>query len=328
MCTRLRWMIEEYARHSGHADVMREALDSLNGEQTAGEGRSGMTPAALGMVLTAAVLHAAWNLAAKRVRGDAAVFVWMYFTGSALLCVPLACWLMLAQGHVPGWETVLAPAVTAVFHIAYSVLLQLGYRHADLGIVYPVARGVGPVLSVLVAVLLLGERPPALALLGGLLAVGGILVVTGRGLLHPSPGLGAGLLYGTLAGTGIAAYTLWDDFSVTALGVPPLIYFAAACTAQSLLMLPWVIRRRAAVHPTWRADRRPVLIVSVLSPGAYVLVLYALQHASVALVAPLRESSIVIGALLAWWLFKEKEPAPRILGAAVVACGIVLVALG
>src|SRR5690625_838233 len=109
-------------------------------------GDDDMTATALVTVLAAAVFHALWNTAAKSTQGDSTVFVWMYFTGGALLCAPLVVIQMLREDHAYGWELLLAPAVTAGFHIAYSLLLQTGYRRADMGVVYPVARGTGPLL--------------------------------------------------------------------------------------------------------------------------------------------------------------------------------------
>src|SRR5690625_7370494 len=96
---------------------------------------------------------------------------------------------MLREDHAYVGELLRAPAVTAVFHIAYSLLLQTGYGRADRGVVYPVARGTGPLLAVTVAVLALGERLEPLALLGGAAIIAGILVVTGRGLFRRASSL-------------------------------------------------------------------------------------------------------------------------------------------
>lgn len=286
-----------------------------------------MTTTALVTVLLAALFHALWNLAAKNSRGDSTIFVWSYFTLGAVLALPVGIVQLLREADAPGWELLLAPAVSALFHIAYSMLLQTGYKHADLGVVYPVARGVGPLLAVTIAVVFLGENVASTALAGGMVIIMGILVVTGRRLFRSSSGVGTGLFYGVAMGVAISAYTLWDDFSVTELGILPVVHFGLSAAVQSLVMLPWVVRKRMLFRQTVSEDRREIAIVAVLSTAAYILVLYALQTTSVALVAPLRESSIVIGALLAWWLFKEPDPVRRITGALVVAVGIVMVAV-
>lgn len=286
-----------------------------------------MSSVALAMVLAAAVFHAVWNLAAKTSRGDTTVFVWLYYSLSCAVTLPVGITYMLLSGASYGWELPLASLVTALLHIGYAMLLQTGYRKADLGVVYPVARGVGPVLTMIVAVSFLGERPQALALTGGAVIIAGILIVTGRSLFRRSSGLTTGLIYGGATGAMIATYTLWDNFTVNTLGIDPIIYFGLGGLFQSALMLPWVLRRRERIAATWRADRRPAVIIALLSPLAYILVLYAMTTTSVALVAPARESSIVVGALLAWWLFKEKDPVRRILGAAVVVTGISFIAV-
>lgn len=286
-----------------------------------------MSTAALGLVLAAAVFHAVWNMAAKTSRGDTTVFVWLYYSLGSLISLPLGVILMVRTEAGYGWELLLASLITAVLHIGYALLLQTGYRKADLGVVYPVARGVGPVLTIAVAVVLLDERAEPTALVGGLVIIGGILVVTGRRLLQRGAGLATGLYYGATTGAAIAAYTLWDDFAVSTLDIEPILYFGLSSAAQSVLMLPWVLRRRAQIVPTWRVDRKPAVTIAVLSPLAYILVLYAMTTTSVALVAPVRESSIIIGALLAWWFLGERDPVRRVLGAVVVAGGIGLISV-
>ena len=286
-----------------------------------------MSGTALGMVLLAAVLHAIWNIAAKSAKGDATTFVWLYFTVGALICLPIGIIDVARNGAPPLLGLIGAAAVSGALHIVYSMFLQTGYRKADLGVVYPVARGVGPLLTILVAVAFLGERPGGIALAGGLLIIGGILVVTGRELFRPASGLTTGLRYGAATGAAIAGYTLWDSYAVGDANLPPILYFGLSALAQSLFMLPWVIRKRDHLGPVWASNWPQVLLIAVLSPAAYILVLYALTTTSVALVAPVRESSIIVGALLARWIFKEPHPARRILGAVVVAVGITAVAL-
>jgi drug/metabolite transporter (DMT)-like permease len=133
--------------------------------------------------------------------------------------------------------------------------------------------------------------------------------------------------WGVLTGVTIASYTLWDHHAVTDLAVPPLTYFCLGLLLQAVPLSASVVgsaTRRAQIGPVLRQHRREVLAVAVLSPLAYVLVLQALTVAPVSLVAPLRESSIVVGALLGWWLLGEPRPARRLVGAAVVLAGIAL----
>lgn len=286
-----------------------------------------MPPAALGLVLAAAVLHALWNIAAKRVTGDGVVFVWWYNLCSTVLWLPLGIILWARAGWPLSWPLLVAPLVSSVVHIGYELTLQTGCQRADLSVVYPTARGTGPLLTMVVAVALLGERPGVPGLIGGLVIVAGIVVVaaapSGRGDRNPL----SGVAWGAATGTAIAAYTLWDDHAMAHWGLIPVTYFALSCTWQTALMTP-AVRRRSGTRPLvpvlcryWRE----VVIVAVASPLAYILVLQVMRTVPVSLVAPARESSIVVGALLGWLLFKEPHPARRLVGAAVVLGGIALI---
>lgn len=286
-----------------------------------------MSASVLALVLVAALSHAVWNLAAKRVDTDGFAFVWCYNLASVGLWAPLAIYA-LVQADLGFSPTLLvAPLISGVLHIAYQLTLQTGYARADLGVVYPVARGVGPVLSMAVAILVLGERPGWAAALGALTVIAGIVVVaTGRST-GGRQGVRAGMAWGTMTGVAIAAYTLWDSISVTTFGLPPATYFVISCLWQVVLMTPALLRRhRDRLRPVLRTRWREITTVAVLSPLAYVLVLEAMRTAPVSLVAPARESSIVVGSLLAWWLFKEPDPLRRLLGAGIVLAGIVLIA--
>lgn len=204
-----------------------------------------------------------------------------------------------------------------------------------MGIVYPVARGTGPVLTMIIALAMLEERPGWPGILGGLIIVTGIAVVTVPG--RPAAGvtdrresgrpLVAGLFWGGLTGTLIAGYTLWDHHVVTTTEYPPLLYFALSTAVNAIVMAPRAMCRPAELRAMAVSDKRAVSVVAVLSPLAYILVLIAMQQAPVSLVAPLRETSIIIGVLLAWWLFGERDLGRRLAGAAIVISGVGLIAL-
>ncbi|WHT17567.1 EamA family transporter [Crossiella sp. CA-258035] len=280
---------------------------------------------AIVLVLLAAVMHALWNFAAKRAGTGGAPFVWLYQVASVVICGPAAV-LAFVFGDTPAqWTWLLAVAVSAVLHAAYALVLQHGYAVGDMSVVYPVARGSGPLLTVLAAVLVLGERPGWTGLLGAGAIVAGVFVI-GLGPTGRRGALNTSLLYGGLTGVAIAGYTLWDAYSVTTLAVPPLVYFCLGSLAQSLFLTPVALRQPERTRAVWRAHRTEVLVIAVLSPLAYVLVLYAMRLAPLSVVAPMRELSIVLGAFLAWRWFGEANPVRRLIGAALVLAGIAAVA--
>ncbi|MGW5717431.1 DMT family transporter [Amycolatopsis sp. NPDC003865] len=285
-----------------------------------------MNATALSLVLVAAVVHAAWNLAAKRISSGGTQFVWLYYTVSAVFLLPVTVVLLVVEPARPQWSWLLAAVVTSVLHVAYGVVLQRGYRVGDLSVVYPVARGTGPLLSVLAAVLVLGERPGVLGLVGAFLVIAGVLVISTGRQADDARAVKAGIRYGLLTGATIAGYTLWDAHSVTGLGVPPVVYFGLGSILQSAMLVPGALAGRAEVRRVWREQRREVLVVAVLSPVAYILVLFALTMAPVSLVAPARELSIVLGGVAAWLVLGERNAVRRLAGSVIVLSGIAAIA--
>jgi drug/metabolite transporter (DMT)-like permease len=284
-------------------------------------------PGALALVLTAAVLHALWNYAAKGVTEDRLLFIWTYAVLCAVLCLPVGVVWVLVADERPQLVWVGAAALSAAMHIAYQLTLQRGYAAGDLNLVYPLARGTGPLLTFVVAVTVLGERPGLLGALGVLLVVAGVLLISwSPRATHGNPW--PGVVWGTLTGVTIAAYTVWDSHVVTDLDVPPLPYFVLNIVLQVPALTLMARRRIPRFRQAWPALARPALVVAVLSPVAYVLVLIAMQHAPVALVAAARESSIVVGALLGWLALGEARGAHRLAGSVVVASGIAAIVVG
>jgi drug/metabolite transporter (DMT)-like permease len=283
--------------------------------------------AALALVLTAALLHATWNLAVKGVSGDRVAFVWTYIVASSAIWAPVGVVWVLVTGERPTWWWPAAALVSGALHVVYQLVLQRGYAEGDLNLVYPLARGSGPLLTFVVAVVVLGQRPGPVEVAGiGAVVAGVVLISLGGRALHPREGV----VWGLATGATIASYTLWDNHAVNGLDVPPVPYFALGLVLQ-LPLLTVLLRRRpdpVPVREVWAAARTPALTVALLSPLAYLLVLRAMQLAPVALVAAARESSIVVGAAFGWLVLREPRPARRLLGAVVVLAGIGLIAIG
>jgi drug/metabolite transporter (DMT)-like permease len=281
-----------------------------------------VSPTAFVLLLIAAFAHAGWNLAAKRAGGSGILFVWLFQTLSMIVLVPVAIGMLVFAGSRPRWSWLLAVVVAAALHNTYAVALQRGYAVSDLSVVYPVARGSGPLLSVVAAVVLLGERPGALGLTGGIVVALGILVIgLGKRPTANSVGWGAGI------GVTVAAFTHWDAYSVTTLAFPPLMYYCGRAITQCLLLAPYALVHRAQIRQVWLEHRVEALIVACLAPLASVLVLYALRLAPVSVVAPAREVSVVIGTVVAWRWLGEPDPARRLTGAIVVVTGIAIIVL-
>lgn len=286
-----------------------------------------MSGAALGLVLTAALLHATWNLAVKGAGGgDRVGFVWLYIVACSALWAPVGVVWVVVTGERPTWWWLVGPLVSALVHIVYQLVLQRGYAEGDLNLVYPLARGSGPLLTFVFALVVLGQRPGLVPAAGVVGVVGGVLLIAlGRG----HHGVRAGVAWGLLTGATIASYTLWDNHAVNALGVPPVPYFVLNLVLQLPVLAVLLVRRRdpVPVRDVWASGRTAALAVAICSPLAYIFVLRAMQLAPVALVAAGRESSIVVGAVFGWLVLREPRPARRLVGAVVVLAGIGLIAV-
>ncbi|MBI5270383.1 MAG: EamA family transporter [Burkholderiales bacterium] len=297
-----------------------------------------MSWTALGLVLLAALLHAAWNVAAKKAGGNHH-FVLMGAVLIVLLWAPLGLWLAwqdVPQWGAAEWGFILA---SALVHLVYFNVLLKGYRESDLTVVYPVARGTGPLLSAVGAMLLLSEWPTAVGLAGLASIVGGIWLIAGGPSLWRKAHDGghdpdqrarvrAGIAWGALTGVLIAGYTLIDGYAVKVLLMSPILIDYLGNAARIPFMLPAVWRDRDGWRAAWATQWRHAVLMAVISPLAYVLVLYAAQQAPLSHVAPAREVSMLFAALIGGRLLGEADRGWRLAGAALMAAGVVALAAG
>lgn len=304
---------------------------------------------ALCLVLLAAVLHASWNIAAKRAGGDHRFQ--LLSTGlMVLLWAPAGLWFGIRE--VPRWgapEWAVVSASAFVHWLYYSALLK-GYRVGDLTVVYPLARGSGPLITALAAVLLLGESLGPLGVAGVLGVCGGVFLIAGgpalwRQLRASGQGLPpeaqaqrrrtrAGVRWGLITGALIAAYAVIDGYAIKVLAMGPVIYDYMCNLLRLPLQGPQLLRTLrtpgggAALLAVWRAQWRAAMVVAVLGPAAYIAVLTALTMAPLSHVAPARELSLLVAALLGGKLLGERDRGLRLVGAACIAAGVMALALG
>lgn len=286
-----------------------------------------MTLAALALILVSAVLHASWNVLAKRAGGGPA-FVWLFATGSAILYLPFAIAVIVIQRPYIGPLELLFIAGSSCLHLAYFLLLQRGYATGDLSLVYPLARGTGPTLSTAAAIIFFCERPGPIAIGGALLVGASVFALTavpGRTGGHHAR---AAIVFGLATGCLIASYTLWDKYAVATLAIPPLVLDWSLGVGRSLTLAPYALRNRAFVREIWQRYRLEVLGVAILSPLAYILVLTALTFTPVSYVAPTREVSILIGTAIGVRLLSEESGYLRIAAAGLMVVGIFGLAIG
>ena len=267
-----------------------------------------MAPAALGLALGAAALHAVWNLLLRGSRDPEAATAVSVVT-FVLVLVPFAA--VTWDVDREAWKYVVP---SAGLELVYVALLAAAYRRFELSVVYPIARGLAPVAALVLAVLAAGADPSAAEVGGVLVVAAGVLLVRGgRG------GRGAGLAL--VIAAVIGGYTLIDRYGIRhadAFSYALLIMLGAAIVYPAFV---GITRVRAAATPR-------NALVGVLSASAYLLVLLALRRASAPAVAAVRETGVVIAAALAAVFLHERVGATRLAGACLVVGGIVLLALG
>ncbi|MEO5960218.1 MAG: EamA family transporter, partial [Opitutaceae bacterium] len=231
----------------------------------------------LTLVLIAAVLHATWNLCAKRA-GGGLPFVWLVGAVICTFYIPILAGYWWWKDPSLSFEQIAWILGSGVLKTGYSLFLQRGYRSGDFSLIYPLARGTGPLLSTIAAIALLGERPSALAIAGGAAIVSSVFFLTGgTKILHQDRAhLRTALNYGLLSGLFIAAYTIWDQQGVHRLRIPPILFDGGTALVVFALVTPFAASRREEVARHWREHKRYLFGMAVLSPIAYVLVLTAM----------------------------------------------------
>jgi uncharacterized membrane protein len=284
---------------------------------------------AITLVLASCILHAYWNLLLKRAR-DKLAFTALFLLVTPLIYLPMFV-VLIRNAVIPplGWACVLG---TAVVYFGYFVGLAMAYADGELSVAYPLARGVGPALTLVWGVLLLKERPTALGIAGVGLITCGAMALHYRGgtkwswrtLTSPSSlaALFVGLMY--------SIYSLIDKVGVSSLKVYPALYIYLTYAVSALMVAPWVVWRQGAetLRKEWQLNRPSCIAVGALNLLAYLLVLFALslKRAPVSYIVPLRTVSVLLGVVFGVELLREEGHWTKIGAALMMMAGIALIA--
>jgi drug/metabolite transporter (DMT)-like permease len=289
-----------------------------------------MTVLALVLIAVSAQMHAFWNYLAKSSR-DKLVFLWATGIAGSVFFLPLLLWTDASSpwsGRV--W---LGFGLGAGLRALYFLSLGAAYARGDLSIVYPVARGIAPVLVPVTAAALLGERLSAAGGLGVVAVALGVYLVhlpslSVRDLSAPFTRLRAApTRYAAVTGVLTTTYSLADKWNIGD-GAPPLPYAYFTIPVAALLLIPAVMRRPSRVVSEWRESGWRIPAVGVLMTSSYLLILFALQSTQVSYVAPSRELGIVFGTILGSVVLHEGAAPQRVAGSGVIVLGVVLLSIG
>ncbi len=279
------------------------------------------------LVMLSACLHVVQHVALKRAR-DRASFIWWMWLWASLLFLPIPI-LFWQSGSALVWIIL---AASACFEAVYYLAMAKAYKTGDLSVVYPLARGTAPLLILIWSLLLLQERPTS----GGVLGIG--LIICGLCVINLSgpdawremrSSLGrAAPRWALLAGLCISCYTTMDKAGVRLLA--PLLYTYLAMAMTFAWLTPATLRAVGwqGLLAEWRVSRFNSVIAGFTAMAAYMLVLYVMQlGAPASYVGAVREISVVLGAVAGVVFLKEQGTVARLLGSALIAAGVAMIAL-
>ncbi|RKN84012.1 DMT family transporter [Paenibacillus ginsengarvi] len=273
------------------------------------------------LVLGSGFIHSVWNLYTKRSRNKN-VFLWYCQLIAVFAFLP---WTILELDAVR-WTGSAAALLAAsmVLHGLYVLLLAAVYSIGDLSQVYPIMRGTSPLLVPLLGVFVLGETLSSIGWAGVALIVLGIVLVSD---IRPGRSGGSSSRAPLLAlavGVCIAGYIIVDK---KALEYIPAIVLNEASNIGNLLALSTVALRSGDMRAEWSANRNVIVLGGILAPAGYLLFLFALTLAPVALLAPMREIGTVFGAVLGVWVLRESQGRRRIWTSLLITAGVIVLGI-
>lgn len=289
-----------------------------------------MTALALLLVLTSAILHAVWNLFYKRAL-DKRAFAWLFGLTAVVIYLPV---FIILVNHQPipleGWYAIL---LSAAIHTLYFAFLGRGYSTGDLSLVYPLARGTGPLLVALWAATFLGEQLSPAGLAGILSVVVGIYTLhvgdlSWQGICKPLRSLGSRpTQFALLTGFLISLYTVVDKVGVSY--VQPVVYMYLWTALFTLFYGVYVLHTSGwtSIVAEWKANSLTAIAVGFLMMTAYILVLYAMTISNVSYVAAAREVSVVFGAAMGSLLLREPYSRAKLGGSLLIALGLAMIGM-
>ena len=277
-----------------------------------------MTVMVLSLVLVAALFHALWNFAAKKVSGNLSV-LWLGLCLASVVSWPFAASVFRPEEITR--EVIGCMLATGALHTGYFLVLAKSYAHGDISLVYPVARGTGVAGTAVLASIWLSESITLIGTVGiGAICLGTTLLgAYQRG--HKTDVFA--FLSALVVGVMIAGYSVVDKFAVGTLH--PLVYISAMFSLTALGLLPCVVWRQADNIEALRQLKRYIGIIGIGSIGTYLIILFAFRLGPVSYIVASRELAVVIGVLLGRLFLQEQLTPGKVMGIAAIVCGVVLV---
>lgn len=272
------------------------------------------------LVIISTFTHAYWNYIMKRTNGGT-TFLWLFTVITTILYIPFTYYIFRFSEYRLVLSHILVFFMSIIFHVLYFVFLDKAYSLGDLSIIYPVARGIAPVFTIIIAIFLFQER------LSKLQFVSILFIVLGSYLLSEisfSKGRNnrKSIAYALLCGFIVSLYTITDKYAVGTLLLPPIVLDFFNNLGRCVLLAPHALKNYKDTLYNLRSNFKELLIVATLSPLSYLLVLYAMTLSPISLIAPLRQISILLSALFGFKLLCEGKNILKIVGISITFLGL------
>jgi len=276
------------------------------------------------LVLIAAVLHSIWNFMLKRSENKQ-IFLWSLLLWSIIIFLPISIYFWpntISIKHLVFWGV-----GSAIIHSIYSLFLIKAYEKSDFTVAYPIARGTGSLIVIIIGITILKEDVEIITILGTLLIIFGIYILySGLNLrngiktfnvIKDSP-------WPVLVGITIASYTIFDKLAVSF--IPPIILYVIENIGQAIVLGSSIHKQgKKTIYEQWRKHWYKMALAGLFAGLAYILVLIVLTEIPVSYVSPIRETSIVIGSVIGFVFLKEKFSIQKLFGSIVIFIGVVLI---
>lgn len=280
-----------------------------------------LDPAVVSLVLLAALMHASWNAVVKTDRDRLISFALMQVTGMTMGCV------VVAFAGLPAPDAWVYLVLSGIIHYAYYYLLLAAYAHGDLSHVYPIARGLGPMLVALFSGVVVGEHLSSIELIGVACVSAGVAgLALARGLPRGADGRATG--FAILTGVTIAAYTIVDGLGVRASGnALAYIGWLNVVEGPGVVVIMFMRRAPPVLAAYLRTDWWRGTLGGAIAATGYGISIWAMGQGGVAHVAALRETSVLFAAVIGTVLLRERFGGWRVAAAAIVVAGLLLMHL-
>lgn len=281
-----------------------------------------MSILALTLVFISTFCHAFWNMILKKVQGGI-LFIWFFTLITTLCYIPFL--VALPTTYVTFTQPlVLYICVSSmIVHLFYFIFLDKAYQYGDLSIIYPVARGIAPVLTIIAAFFLLNESLSTTQLFSVCCIIFGTFTLSGFSYSR-DPTMGKSLAYALVCGIMVASFTLIDKVAISQYAISPFLLDFINNLGRTVMLCPYALNNKTQLKDLVQVNWKEGVMVALLSPLSYLLVLYAMKYAPISLIAPLRQFSIVIGGILGVKLLCENRDYAKLLGIGLTFFGIVL----